>query len=40
MYVALSLAADLPLVTGDDRLVRVLSGSGCHLIPLESVATT
>ena len=39
MYVALSLAADLPLVTADDRLVRMLSGSACHLIPLEAIET-
>ena len=40
MYVALSLAAELPLVTADDRLVRMLSGTGCRLIPLEAFATT
>jgi predicted nucleic acid-binding protein len=40
MYVALSRIAGLPLVTADDRLVRMLSGSGYDLVPLETIATT
>lgn len=40
MYVALSLTAGLPLVTADDRLVRMLTGSDCELIPLENIATS
>jgi predicted nucleic acid-binding protein len=40
MYVALSLSTGLPLVTADDRLVRMLSGSGCDLISLETIETT
>lgn len=40
MYVALSLSTGLPLVTADDRLVRMLSGSGYDLISLETIETT
>jgi predicted nucleic acid-binding protein len=40
MYVALSLSTGLPLVTADERLVRMLSGSGCELVPLGAIAPT
>ncbi len=40
MYVALSLSTGLPLVTADDRLVRMLSGIGCEVIPLDAIVTT
>ena len=40
MYVALSLSAGLPLVTADIRLVRMLSGTDCELIPLDEIAVT
>jgi hypothetical protein len=39
-YVALSLSTGLPLVTADERLVRMLSGSGCELVPLGAIAPT
>lgn len=39
-YVALSRSAGLPLVTADERLVRMLVGSGYDLISLETIATT
>jgi predicted nucleic acid-binding protein len=40
MYVALSLSTGLPLVTADNRLVRMLSGTGCELIPLDEITVT
>jgi predicted nucleic acid-binding protein len=40
MYVALSLSTGLPLVTADERLVRMLSGTGCELISLDEIAVT
>jgi predicted nucleic acid-binding protein len=40
MYVALSLSTGLPLVTADNRLVRMLSGTGCEVIPLDEITVT